>query len=64
MDKYSAGTLVGADCVGRDGIAAIRIKEDKKGEYPDSNKVAAYKAATADSPKPPADKFEEADIPF
>jgi hypothetical protein len=77
MDLYNKGQLQAGDCIGRDVCVAVKVEEDKSGQYPPQNKVAGYKvkaenggqnapapSRSAESPVSDEPKFEPADIPF
>lgn len=76
IDRYQAGTLCAADCMGRTGRVRVGINEDKSGDYPPSNKVIDYVVKGGDTfvPPPPtkpaeweksdAVKPDDTDLPF
>jgi hypothetical protein len=42
LREYESGTLCAEDCIGKSGVAYVKIEKDKTGAYPDKNAIADY----------------------
>jgi hypothetical protein len=68
-EKYQAGTLCAADCIGRSGMLKLIIDHDESGKYGDKNAVADYikreEATQATQPLPQSEPpLTDDDLPF